>query len=318
MARILIVTPAAKTCSSGNRVTAERYAGHFRALGHRVTLAEKVDSHAADLLVALHARKSGAALLDFVRRYPRRPTVLVLTGTDLYGDLMTSPTSRDAVAAAEQLVVYHDEALQNLPAKLRKKTEVIYKSCRPFAAAAVPLKRSFEISVSGHLRSVKDPLRAALATRRLPAESRIRITQFGAALSRPLLQRAEREMERNRRYRYLGEVPRRRARQLLARSRVLVVSSLIEGGANVIAEAVTDRVPVLASRILGNVGMLGPAYPGYFDLKNTEQLGALMLRCEQDARFYRTLRRAVATRLPLFGPSRERAALGQLVKKLLT
>jgi hypothetical protein len=50
MARILIVTPAAKTRNSDNRVTAERYAGHFCALGHLVTLAEKVDSHAADLL----------------------------------------------------------------------------------------------------------------------------------------------------------------------------------------------------------------------------------------------------------------------------
>ena len=322
MARIAIVAPAAGTPHAGNRVTADRYAGHLRTLGHRVTVAETVAAAEAagraELLIALHARKSAAAVAKFVRRRPPQPAVVVLTGTDLYRDIFSSRAAEAAVESAARLVVFHDEGLRRLPAVWRKKATVIHKSSPPLtAAAAAPLKRSCEVSVSGHLRSVKDPVRAALAARRLPASSRIRVTQFGAPLSAAMQLRAEREMDCNGRYHYLGEVSRGRARRLLARSRVLVVSSQIEGAANVIAEAAAARVPVVASRISGNLGMLGRDYPGYFELKSTQQLAELLLRCEREPQFLRRLRKAVAGRAPLFRPSRERAELGRLVAALL-
>jgi glycosyltransferase involved in cell wall biosynthesis len=63
-------------------------------------------------------------------------------------------------------------------------------------------------------------------------------------------------MAANPRYRWLGELPRWQALRVLARSHVLVLSSLTEGGANVISEALALGVPIVASRIAGSMGLL--------------------------------------------------------------
>jgi putative glycosyltransferase (TIGR04348 family) len=317
MPRILIVAPLVTTPHSGNRVTAARYARHFRELGHRVRVRQVDDNRPADLLIALHACRTASATRHFANRCPQQPRVVVLTGTDLYRDLRRHKAAWAAIELASRLVVFHKRAVAELPARWRVRSRVITKSARPPAGSSAPLKRSFEFCVSGHLRSVKDPFRAALAVRRLPAESKILLTHVGAALSEAQRQRAVRELEQNPRYRYLGELPHGRARQLVARSRALIVSSKIEGAANVIAEAIVAGVPVLASRIPGNVGMLGEDWPGYFDFGDTRQLSALLRRCETDGRYYRTLRSAATARAPWFRPARERAALEKLVQELL-
>ncbi|NIP73887.1 MAG: TIGR04348 family glycosyltransferase, partial [Gammaproteobacteria bacterium] len=56
----------------------------------------------------------------------------------------------------------------------------------------------------------------------------------GGALEPAMAQEARQEMAENPRYRWLGELPRWRARRVLARSRLMVLSSRVEGGANVI------------------------------------------------------------------------------------
>src|SRR5207249_4823419 len=122
--------------------------------------------------------------------------------------------------------------------------------------------------------------------RLLPAESKIRLTHAGQALSRAMEERARALMEREPRYRWVGEVPRSQARRILARSRMMVLSSRMEGGANVISEAVVEGVPVLASRIGGSVGLLGPRYPGYYPVGDTEALARLLTRAEADAAYY--------------------------------
>jgi glycosyltransferase involved in cell wall biosynthesis len=129
--------------------------------------------------------------------------------------------------------------------------------------------------------------------------------------------RALDEMARNARYRWLGETPNWKARQLLARSRLLVLSSKMEGGANVISEAIVASVPILASRISGSIGLLGEDYPGYFDVGSTKQLTSLMTRCERDADFYDALRSYVKILAPQFTPDREQAALGKLIDDVL-
>ena len=48
----------------------------------------------------------------------------------------------------------------------------------------------------------------------------------------------------------------------------------MEGGAHVILEAVQSGTAVLASRIDGNVGMLGPAHEGYFEVGDDAGLAA--------------------------------------------
>jgi glycosyltransferase involved in cell wall biosynthesis len=114
-----------------------------------------------------------------------------------------------------------------------------------------------------------------------------------------------------------GDRPRAEVRRLLGRARAIVLSSLSEGGANVISEAVAAGVPVLASRIDGSVGLLGRDYPGYFPVRDTEALARLLHRIETNPQFLLRLRRAVARRAPLFRPARERAAWKKLIGELV-
>ena len=91
----------------------------------------------------------------------------------------------------------------------------------------------------------------------------------------------------------------------------------MEGGANVIVEAATSGTPVLASRVSGNVGMLGRGYEGYFPVGDAAALRELVVRCRADLRFYRTLAAQCRARRSLFAPERERAAVSRLVRETL-
>jgi glycosyltransferase involved in cell wall biosynthesis len=86
----------------------------------------------------------------------------------------------------------------------------------------------------------------------------------------------------------------------------------------VIIEAVTSGVPVLASSISGNRGMLGDDYAGYFPSGDAAALARLAERSVEDPAFYALLRRQCAARAPLFAPGVERAALLDLVDNLLS
>jgi glycosyltransferase involved in cell wall biosynthesis len=123
-------------------------------------------------------------------------------------------------------------------------------------------------------------------------------------------------MKREPRYRWLGGRPHRQALGWIARSHALVVSSAMEGGANVISEAARIGTPVLASRVSGNIGMLGRRYPGYFPLFDERALGRLIGKILQK-KPYRTLQRALAARRHLFLPSAERAALLAVIREAL-
>ena len=59
-----------------------------------------------------------------------------------------------------------------------------------------------------------------------------------------------------------------------------------------IVEAITAGVPVIASDISGNIGMLGEHYPGLFPFGDAAACAAMMWRTETDARFYDRLLRA--------------------------
>ena len=128
--------------------------------------------------------------------------------------------------------------------------------------------------------------------------------------------RATAEMKRNPRYVWRDEVSGAEVRRLLGRAQALVLSSLSEGGANVISEAVVAGVPVLASRIDGSVGLLGRDYPGYFPVGDTAALTRLLHRIETEPKFLARLRAAIAARSDLFKPARELAAWKALLDEL--
>src|SRR5689334_8614872 len=85
--KIRLVTPAPRGSRAGNRITARRWATLLRSLGHEVKVESEYRGGAADVLIALHARKSHASVLRYRATHPEGKLVVALTGTDLYGDL---------------------------------------------------------------------------------------------------------------------------------------------------------------------------------------------------------------------------------------
>ncbi len=230
---------------------------------------------------------------------------------------------RSSLELASKIVVLQPRALNELNAKLRGKAQVIYQSSSTIGARGRRLpgdRRSsdfFNVCVIGHLRPVKDPFRTAMAVRRLPASSRIRVVHLGAAIDETMARRALREMRVNARYRWFGEQPRRRVREVLAGCSLCVLSSKMEGGANALSEAIVARVPVLASKIEGSVGILGEKYRGYFEVGNTGGLARLLMRAETDRAFLTRLKADCIRLRELFDPAREIEAWRRLVSRLV-
>lgn len=315
MARIVIVTPARPGTRNGNRHTAMRWAVMLRSAGHRVSVAVAWEGQACDALIALHARRSHGSVRAFREANPGKPLVVALTGTDLYRDLPGSPEARASLELADRLIVLQDAALAELPSPARRKARVVHQSSDTTLRHAPPA-RGLRIAVVGHLREEKDPFRTVVAVNeRLPGEG-IGIVQIGDALSEAMKAEAEAWAAREPRYRWLGSVPHARALQWIAKSHVLVVSSVMEGGANVIAEAARIGTPVLASKVSGNIGMLGSRYPGFFPLHDDKALAALISKAMGDPGYRQRLRAALRQRRPLFAPAEERRSLLGVLKDL--
>lgn len=314
--RVHLVTPAPPRTSFGNRITAQRWARILTGLGHDVTVALDWQGDPADLLLALHARRSAPAIARFADARPGAPIVVALTGTDLYRDLATSAAARRSLELADALVVLQELAVEELPRHLRGRTHVVHQSVPSPSARAPRPDGELAVLVLAHLRGVKDPLLPAEASRLLPRGSRVRVTHLGAALDDGMADRARREAAANPRYDWLGERPRAEALDRLAASHLLVLSSRLEGGANVVSEALAFRTPVLATRIPGSVGLLGADYPGYFPVGDAPALAGLLRRAEAEPDFYAALEHHVDARAVLVDPASERTAWAELLAAL--
>ncbi len=307
--RIALVTPAGAGSRAGNRHTALRWAAMLRAAGHRVAVgtAWRPDIP-ADLMLALHARRSHASIKAFARAHPERPLVLALTGTDVYRDIRSSKQARESLRLADRFITLQRLAARELAPGLRRRVAVVVQSSATRLRHR-PVARGFRAVVIGHLRVEKDSLRAVAALPLVPQRAGMQLIQLGDALDDALARQAKAAMRRDARYRWLGSVPHPTALRWLASSHVLVMSSRMEGGANVVSEAIRIGVPVLASRIPGNVGLLGAGYPGYFPPGDEAALAALLARAQADAGFYRKMRQWMRTLRPMVAPRNEAAAL---------
>jgi len=314
--KILIVTPESTAVPLGNSVTAARWAGILRTLHHDADIRNSWSGEECDLLIALHAHRSANSIEKFRSVHRNRPLIVALTGTDVYRDLPNSRAAKRSLDLATWIVALQECALQELDESARAKTTIIYQSAVPPEECEPRSGEFFDVCVLSHLRTVKDPLRAAYAARLMPPSSRVRIKHAGRALEPQLEMEAREEERTNSRYQWLGERSHEAAMRLLVSSRLLVVSSTIEGGANVIAEAVVCGIPVLCSNIPGNIGMLGTAYPGYFALRNTQHLAELLQRVECDRSFMTTLQELIASLQYRFSPEHEIACWEQLLGTL--
>ena len=313
--KIALITPAAPGSRHGNRGTATRWAGMLRELGHKVTVQVDWDGTTTDLMLALHARRSHASIRNYAMCYPDQPLILALTGTDLYRDIRTDATAQESMHLATRMIVLQEMGLRELAPALRRKTSVVVQSARQVKRPP-PLTSCFEVVVSGHLRDEKDPFRAAAALAHLPESSRIRVTHVGGAMSSAMDHEAQAWMTREPRYRWHGEVPHGKALRLLARSRLMVISSRMEGGANVVSEALANRVPVIASLISGNIGLLGRDYAGYYPLEDERALARLLSRAETDHAYYLKLVAQCDARRSLVTHVNERNALQRALKRV--
>jgi putative glycosyltransferase (TIGR04348 family) len=314
--RILVVTPAPPRARSGNRVTALRWARRLRELGHRVAVDQEYRGGRPDVLVALHARRSHPSIARFARERPGRPLIVALTGTDLYRDIGRSQRARQSLELAWRLVLLQPLGIDAVPERHREKARVIRQSATAPAGPVSPRRERFDACVLAHLRAVKDPLLAARAARLLPSSSRVRVLHLGAALEEGTAARARAEERRDARYRWLGERPHGAALRVLRRCRLLLVTSRLEGGANVVSEALACGVPILSTRIPGSVGILGADYAGYFPVGDARALANLLRRAESDTRFYRALKRRCGRLRGLVAPSRERACWSRLLAEI--
>ena len=317
---VLIISPALAKANNGNWQTAARWTGFLRP-DFKVTCTDWHDGLSKlikpSLIIALHARRSAAALQEFDRTQPTVPIVLILTGTDLYRDIQNHPDAQAALRIADRLILLQASGLAELTPHLHAKSTVIYQSAASLKPALPSSSRlHFNVIMVGHLRAEKDPA-TFLRAITLSARTQLRFTHIGAALAPDLGQLAEHTATADHRYRWLGNLPHAATRQRLKHSDLMVISSVMEGGANVIIEAVTSGVPILASDISGNRGLLGDDYAGYFPVGDAAALARLIDRAATDPTWLDRLRAQCRAQAHLFTPQRERAAVRALVDNCL-
>jgi putative glycosyltransferase (TIGR04348 family) len=315
---IRFLAPPAQNIRNGNVVTSDRWRSIFENLGHRVISGPEAAGEACDLLVVFNAYKNREAIREAEKTGSAARIVICLTGTDLYQDLKSDPAAQDVLYRADQLVILHPLACDDLPPAVRGRTMVIYQSAAPPLVRHEKEAESFDVCVIAHLRPVKDPLLAARAARLLPPESRIRVFLAGKALSEDLAEEAAREEAGNPRFHWLGEQSEDLTAETLQKSRLLVLSSLFEGGANVVSEAVVSGVPVIGTDISCMRGLLGADYPGLFPVGDACRLAVLLLRAETDQGFYHELAERCRREAYKFDPALEKENLRLLLKKVFT
>ena len=315
--KIKLITPAKKFSKNGNRTTALRWARILRDLGHQVDIAVNYNGEKTDLMVALHAWRSADSVIKYKNVYPDGPLLVALTGTDINSYIHSDPSlTIKSMALADFLICLHDLVSDIIPEKFQDKLRVIYQSAPAPSQKRNTRKAYFDICLLGHLRDVKDPMRGALALRDMPKNSRLRLIHLGKAHNKSWETKARAEMLRNPRYIWKGEKAGWEVRKELSRTKLMLISSRSEGGANVISEALVAGVPVIASRINGNIGMLGKDYLGFYSFGDEKSLRDLLVKCENDHSFLSKLTKSCRIRSKLFNLSEEKLRWKKLLSEV--
>jgi len=250
--------------------------------------------------------------MEFHKNYPDKPIVLMLTGTDLYRDMADHGEVIRSMEIADKLVVLQSAALESIPIQLRHRAQVIYQSVAVDITPSIA-SSDFQVTVIGHLREEKDPFCVARSLPLIPADSSINVLHLGMAMTEQMDRSARGYTENLERYQWIGEVSHADALKILSKSRLMVISSRMEGGAHVVSEAIALGIPVIASNIPGNRGLLGDDYLGYYPVGNEAALASLLYRCETIPNFYAALKKQIDLRSDLISPKREMQSIQALM-----
>jgi putative glycosyltransferase (TIGR04348 family) len=240
---------------------------------------------------------------------------VVLTGTDLYRDIKQDPQAQQSLGWAHRLIVLQPAGLAELPTKFQNKTRVLFQSTTT-RQTLLKTNRHVRAVMVGHLRSEKSPQTFFEAATLLAERRDIELRHIGGEHDQVLAQQAHDTAAKHPNYQFLGARSHEQTRRYIQRSHVLVHPSVMEGGAHVIMEAICSGVPVLASRIAGNIGMLGEDYAGFFTTGDAHELAKLLIRFREDASFAAQLQMQCGQRAYLFEAARERSGLITIVQDL--
>lgn len=312
---IEIVTPAPAGSLHGNRITALRWKNFLEVLGFNVNVTETWSNNDAQILIGLHAYRSHQSIVQFKNKYPHRPIILVLTGTDLYRDIAIHSEVLRSMEIVDKLVVLQSAAVDSIPSHLRYKVQVIYQSVSVDITQSV-VQPDFQVTVIGHLRDEKDPFCIARCLPLIPADSKINVRHLGMAMNTKMEHAAQVYNETLKRYQWVGKVSHVDALKMLSESRLMVISSRMEGGAHVVSEAIALGIPVIASDIPGNKGLLGDDYLGYYPVSNEAALASMIYRAETMPDFYSVLKNQIDIRKDLISPKREMESIRELISQL--
>ena len=320
--RIVIVSPALADANNGNWRTAQRWQRFLAALGPVRVVSRWPDADAGrdEVMLALHARRSAEAIRAWHAAHGARGLGVVMTGTDLHRDLPVSPEAQASLRYAQAVVVLHERGLAALPDTARAKARVILQSATARQTRPKTRQRLTAVIV-GHLRPEKSPETIFDLAHRLRNVPGLRLVHLGAALDPDLARLAEATMQACPGYRWRGALPHATVRAAIQRAHLLIHPSRMEGGANVVIEAVTSGTPVLASAVEGNIGLLGEDYPGYFPWGDAGRLAELVLRLRREqvageGELWPALQAGIAARARSLTPECEKARVQALAHEL--
>ncbi len=127
--RVLISCPYPLDSNHGNSVSARRLKGIMNEMGYSATAQFGWDGSPADVLIALHAVRSAEVVSRFRKTYPRGKVIVVLTGTDLYQDLLDcSSVGHQTLRISDILVMTQEASLEGFSEVVRAKAIVLRKS----------------------------------------------------------------------------------------------------------------------------------------------------------------------------------------------
>ena len=262
----------------GNTVTVQRIAENLKKLGAEVEIVSTTDANVirsfpdADIVHGFHAYN----FYKFLQKLDRKPPhyIVTITGTDLNHDLFNPEKRNDVLASlhgAKAIHVFDKKAKRLLVTEIPELTDKVFVMPQgnhpslPGVSSFTKEPGSFLFFLPAGIREVKN-IPAAIS---MLHELHIKYPQLRLWLVGPVLEEKEGQlvMELVNRHkdwiRYLGQIPHEEMGPVYREADVVLNTSLSEGQPATILEAMGYSLPVLASDIPGNSGILTNEETGF-------------------------------------------------------